>query len=134
MREAWAVVTTEDEASKLDMPRLLGDIVAAIKTVGTSHPAASPQNQAATTVALGWQMAQLYGPLAEDIRTDNAGDHLPAISEYVGSARGLLGIDDVKTCSSGRPGEPGQRPPERVGGQRRDRSTPGSDGLALPVS
>jgi hypothetical protein len=79
------------------MPRLLGDIVAAIKTIGTYHPAGNQQNQAATTAALGWQMAQLYGPLAEDTRTDNAGDHLPAISEYVGSARGLLGIDEVKT-------------------------------------
>jgi hypothetical protein len=97
IREAWAIVTTEDEASKLNMPSLVNDIVAATKAVSASRPPTNQPNQAATTAAMGWQMAQLYGPLAADMRPDATGDHLRAVAEYQGAARGQLVISELKS-------------------------------------
>jgi hypothetical protein len=98
IREAWAVVTTEDEAAKLNMPKLVSDIVSASKAAMTTVEAEtrSQPNQAATSFSLGWQMAQLYGPLA-DTTPDTPADHLPAIPEYGGDARGQLAIDELKS-------------------------------------
>jgi hypothetical protein len=97
IREAWAVVTSEDEESKLDMPALLSDIVAANKAAAPRG--ASPDvdhNFGATAFALGWQMAQLYGPLQRP-RAESPLDHLPSIAEYDSRDRMDLGFDEVRS-------------------------------------
>jgi hypothetical protein len=97
IREAWAVITSEDEADKLDMPALVADIVAASKTA-TAVPDADDvdRNAGATAFALGWQMAQLFGPLQQP-RPPLPSDHLPSIDEYDTPARIDLGFDELKS-------------------------------------
>ena len=101
IREAWAIVTTEDEAAKLDMPALLADITAASKTAaptaggGGGAGGGTGRNTGANAFSLGWQMAQLYGPLPVR-RSAGPVDHLPSIAEYDTPARVDLGIDLVK--------------------------------------
>jgi hypothetical protein len=102
VREAWAIVTAEDEAEKLDMASLLCDIVAAVADVarkaGTTATGSGGRAQAlgATAFALGWQMAQAYGPLAADVPAP-ATDHLPTVAEYGGPARWQLAVEEIKS-------------------------------------
>jgi hypothetical protein len=97
IREAWAVITTEDDAAKLDMPALVADIVAASKTATTPpDPDDVDRNAGATAFALGWHMAQLFGPLQQP-RPPLPSDHLPSIDEYDTPARIDLGFDELKS-------------------------------------
>ena len=97
IQEAWAVITSEDEESKLNMPSLLADIVAAGKAAAPGVPEpSSDHNFGATAFGLGWQMAQLYGPLQQP-RAESPLDHLPSIAEYDTRARMDLGLDEVRS-------------------------------------
>jgi hypothetical protein len=97
IKEAWAVVTTEDEAARLDMPTLLTHIVAASKMATTPLDAGHPaRNSGACSFALGWQMAQLYGPLPQPVAAAPV-DHLPSIAEYDTPARMDLGFDELES-------------------------------------
>jgi hypothetical protein len=64
IQEAWAIVSTEDQAAQLDLPTLVGDIVASAKTLGTPTAAGDQQNQAAPAFALGWQLVPRQATLA----------------------------------------------------------------------
>jgi hypothetical protein len=97
IREAWAVITTEDEASMLHMPDLVADIVAASKKASVAPDGDDPdRNAGAAAFALGWQMAQLYGPLPQD-RAAAPTDHLPSIAEYDTPARMDLAFDQLQS-------------------------------------
>jgi hypothetical protein len=95
IREAWAIITTEDETSKLDMPALLADITAATATTTATPPSVTrDQNAGASAFALGWHVAELYQPFPEPERPGSK-NYLPSIAEYDFSARITLGFDQV---------------------------------------
>jgi hypothetical protein len=101
IREAWAIITTEDEASKVDMPALLADIGEATAPAKPATTAVSPdgdETSGATAFNLGWQVAELYRPFPQ-LAAPSPEDHLPSIGEYDFSARMTLGFDEVETLT-----------------------------------
>ena len=87
IREAWAVITTEDESAHVDMPALLADIVAASKAA-TAAPDGDDVDRNAGATASCARVAD-----GSALRTTPAAsppfpsDHLPSIDEYDTSAR-----------------------------------------------
>jgi hypothetical protein len=96
IREAWAVVTTEDEAAKLAMPALISDILDAIAQVDATSQSRHDQSDGSAAFALGWHMASLYRPQYESHPPADR-DHLPAIPELDAKHQMELELHELRT-------------------------------------
>jgi hypothetical protein len=99
VREAWVIIMTEDEMSKVNMPALVADIGAAAAPGKANASRASldrDRDYGATAFNLGWQVAELYRPFPQP-EPASSQDDLPSISDYDLPARITLGFDQVDT-------------------------------------